>query len=134
MSENQYPLGNQKNIHIKNAGNRPLDELNMDALIEGELSADDLAIHADTLMAQAEISRRAGYPLLAENLTRAAELTRVPNQVLLELYETLRPGRSEYSEMIDFAHQLENKYAAHACARLFREAAKAYKDHGLLRV
>ena len=42
---------------------------------------------------QAGIARAAGRDRLALNLERAAELVAVPQDVILETYEMLRPGR-----------------------------------------
>ena len=64
---------------------------------------------------------------------RAAELTAVPNEELLRMYETLRPGRASYDEMIAMAERLEGAYAAVQNARLVREAAQVYLTRGLAR-
>jgi propanediol dehydratase small subunit len=70
---------------------------------------------------------------LAENLERAAELTRVPNAEVLRLYERLRPGRAPRAELLELAETLETKYQAPACGRLLREAAEVYEGRGMLR-
>jgi propanediol dehydratase small subunit len=102
-----------------------------------EHAADELAadtqISAETLRAQASIARQAGYTQLAENLARAAELTSVPNDDVLQMYDLLRPGRASYAAMIALAEQLEHVYLAPLCAALVREAAAIYQQRGLLR-
>lgn len=55
---------------------------------------------------QAGAAETAGYRQLAENLRRAAELTRISNQEVLDLYDALRPGRTSYSQLIGLANHL----------------------------
>jgi propanediol dehydratase small subunit len=95
-------------------------------------SPEALRIHPETLLAQAEAARQAGYDRLAANLTRAAELARVPNDVLLKMYEALRPGRSTYGQLLALAAHLEQEYAADHTAVFVREAAEAYRQRSLL--
>ncbi|MGB9606191.1 MAG: diol dehydratase small subunit, partial [Bryobacteraceae bacterium] len=79
---------------------------------------------------QAEIARTAGRRQLAENLERAAELTRVPEEEILRIYEALRPGRATRGELEALAAALERDYQAHRTAELIREAAEAAPDEG----
>jgi propanediol dehydratase small subunit len=118
---------------LKAASGRPLGEVTLEALAAGELSIADTQISAEALRAQAEVARRAGYPQLAENLTRAAELTAVPNAEVLKMYDMLRPGRASHAELLALAVSLEAAYAAPACAALVREAAEVYRRRGLAR-
>ena len=99
----------------------------------GELGEADLQVGAATLRTQAEIARAAGYAELASNLLRAAELSAVPNQELLRMYEMLRPGRSTYQELVDLADKLASSYRAAETAHFVREAADAYKSRRLLK-
>jgi propanediol dehydratase small subunit len=133
MKMNHYPLRVHHADTVRSAGNHTLDEIQIDNINREVLSPKDLNIHADTLLAQANISRQAGFTRLSENLTRAAELTQLSNQELLQLYDRLRPGRSSYAELIGLANLLEEKYHAVFCAQLFREAAEIYKVRKLFR-
>lgn len=96
------------------------------------LSPDDLRIQAETLQEQARIAREAGFTQLAANLERAAELTRVPNDILLKMYEALRPRRSTYDQLMQIAALLEKTYDAPITAAFVKEAAEAYKTRNLL--
>ncbi|MCB0158936.1 MAG: diol dehydratase small subunit [Caldilineaceae bacterium] len=125
----QYPLGDDDGL--PSASGKTAGEIGPEALAAGALGMDDLQIDAATLRAQAEIARMAGYPQLAQNLTRAAELTAVPNATLLTMYETLRPGRATHAELLALAETLEAKYAASVTAALVREAAEQYRRRGL---
>lgn len=128
-----YPLGEHEQQSIHSAGERPFEAVNLSSLMSGHLSPQDLRIHADTLLAQADIARQAGFGKLAENLSRAAELTRIPDSLLLAMYEALRPGRSTGEQLSQLAEQLEDKFAAPRCAEFVRQAEDNYRRRGLLR-
>ena len=127
-----YPLGETAAGTLRAASGRPLAQIDAAALAGGELSADDLRIHAETLRSQAAIAARAGYPQLAANLRRAAELSAVPNEEVLRMYEMLRPGRATYQVLRDVAERLESTYAAFETAAFVREAAEVYRERGLV--
>ena len=128
-----YPLIEHTAEELQAASGRPLTEITLEAAAAGELSAADLRIKAETLRAQAQIAREAGFGQLAANLTRAAELTAVPNEEMLQMYEMLRPGRSTFEALVALAETLETKYNAPENGRLVREAAAVYQTRGLLK-
>ena len=128
-----YPLFANVPGQLRTASGRPLSEITAEAAARGELTMADLQISAETLRAQAEVARQGGYPGLAENLTRAAELTAVPNAEMLRMYNQLRPGRATAADLEALAAALEAQYHAPECARLVREAAAVYQARGLLR-
>jgi propanediol dehydratase small subunit len=128
-----YPLMEYAADTLQTAQGLRLSEITLEAAAANNLSAADLQTNAETLRAQAEIARRAGYGQLAANFSRAAELTVVPNEELLQMYEILRPGRATFDELIALAETLENKYDALENARFVREAASVYQVRGLLR-
>jgi propanediol dehydratase small subunit len=111
---------------------RPLEELTLEAAVRGDLSPADLRVHPDTLRRQAEVAEAHGNPQLGENLRRAAELTALPDDEVLAIYEALRPGRSTAAGLADVAARLEAA-GAPLCASLVREAAEVYARRGLLR-
>jgi propanediol dehydratase small subunit len=127
----KYPFGEHEREHLKAASGRAFNDLTLEQL--DELSADDISIHADTLRAQAEVARRAGYTQLAGNLLRAAELTTVPKDELLKIYNLLRPDRASYEELMRLAEWFESEHHAVENARFVREAAAVYRQRGLLR-
>jgi propanediol dehydratase small subunit len=122
-----YPLMQSSAETLRAASGRPLADVT-----DGQsLSMADLQISAETLRAQAQVARTAGYPRLAENLTRAAELTAVPNDEVLRMYNLLRPGRATHAELLVLADMLEGSYGAVECGRLVREAAAVYQTRQL---
>ena len=126
-----YPLGEHERERIVSRTGRPLGELTLENVREGQVDAGDLTIHPDTLRAQAAIAEEAGFPQLAANLRRAAELATVPNERVFAIYEALRPYRVTYEQLRALADELEREYAAPENARFIREAAEVYKARGL---
>jgi propanediol dehydratase small subunit len=116
---------------LKAASGRSAEDITLERLAAGELADDDLRITPEALRAQAEIAQGAGFPQLAGNLRPAAELTAVPNAELLRMYETLRPGRATFEQMIALADRLAHDYQAPQTAAFVREAAEVYQKRGL---
>ena len=114
---------------------RSLDvsEITLDNVRLGKLSAEDLAIRRDTLLAQAQRAEEEGYPQLARNFRRAAELTALPNDVLLGAYEKLRPYRASYFELLSLSQEIAARYDAPETGNYIREAAEVYRAKGLLK-
>ena len=110
---------------------RTLDTLTLEAVLAGDLTAQDFRISAGTLRRQATAAEAAGYRQLAANLRRAAELTRLSNQEVLEIYDALRPGRASYDQLIGLAHRLEADLDAPLTAALVREAAEIYRQRSI---
>lgn len=128
-NQQRYPLRDHAG-DLRARSGRALDEITDGAAAE-TLHSDDLQISAETLREQAAIAIAAGYPQLGANLTRAAELTAVPNAEVLRMYELLRPGRGSYHALTALADELEERYGAPTSAALVREAAAAYQLRGL---
>lgn len=129
----RYPLMDSAADSLTAASGRKLSTVSLEAAAAGEVHADDLQISASTLRAQAALAEQGGYSALAQNLLRAAELTAVPNQELLRMYEIMRPGRSTYSELTQMADRLKNEYHAPITAAFVREAAEVYRSRNLVR-
>jgi len=128
-----YPLAESVPDKIVSASGLGLSEVSLENVLSGSIATSDLTISRATLMLQADIAQAAGYPQLAENLTRAAELVAVPIDELLRIYDALRPRRSSLEELHTLADQLEQQFGARRTAIMIREAAGAYADSGLLR-
>lgn len=111
---------------------RPIDDITVDAAQAGQLELDDIRISRESLVRQAEVAESAGSAQLGANLRRAAELTALPADRVLEIYEALRPGRSSADELAEIAEELDAVDAV-TCAQLVREAAAVHARRGLLR-
>jgi propanediol dehydratase small subunit len=104
----------------------------MDAVVSGQLSADDLRIAPETLQLQAQLADAANRPQLANNFRRAAELTAIPDAEVLEIYNKLRPRASTKQELLAIAERLEGHYNAPVSGALVRESAEVYERRDLL--
>jgi propanediol dehydratase small subunit len=117
---------------VRALSGRPVSGLTLDAVRAGELSQADLRIHPETLERQAAIAHAHGNPQLAANLRRAAELTSLPDDEVLSVYEALRPGRSTVAELTTLASSLASR-GLPLNAALVAEAAEVYARRGLAR-
>ncbi len=128
----RYPLGEFEREKILSRTGKRLDDITLEAVLKGDVSAEDIKISEDMLKAQGEVAREAGNAPMDENFKRAAELTRVPDEIILKMYDKLRPNRSSKLELVVMAKELLETYRAPACARLVMEAADIYEKRGIL--
>ena len=127
-----YPVGEKHPELVKSRNGHALVDLTLDNLLAGQVDSTDFGITADGLRLQAEIAGRAGRPNLAQNLRRGAELVEIPDAVLLDIYELLRPGRAQSAdELRAAANQLRDTYGAKETASLIEEAALVYERRGI---
>jgi propanediol dehydratase small subunit len=115
---------------IRALSGKPVESLTVEAIRAGEIGVADLRIHPDTLERQALVAEEHGNPQLAENLRRAAELTGLPDDEVLAIYEALRPGRSTAAQLTELAGSLAAR-GLPRCAALVAEAADVYARRGL---
>ena len=115
---------------IRALSGKPVDGLTVEAVRAGEVGVADLRIHPETLECQAVVAEQHGNPQLADNLRRAAELTRLPDDEVLAVYEALRPGRSTPAQLTELAASLAARGLSR-CAALLTEAADVYARRGL---
>ncbi len=127
-----YPLAEKRPELVKGHGGKPLDAITLDAVVAGDVTLGDLRITPDALRRQAEISRDAGRATLAANFERAAELTDVPQDFIMAVYELLRPGRAkDKAPLLEAARTLRETYKAERMAAFVEEAAAVYERRGL---
>ena len=131
--EQDYPLSEKRRDLIITSKDRSIDDITLDAVMEGEIEADEIRVTPEILEYQAQIAESIGRPQLAANMRRAAELTAVPDDRILEIYNTLRPDRATKDELLEIADELENEYDAQINAELIREAADVYETRGRLK-
>lgn len=122
-----YPLSEKRPDRLTTPTGASWKDIDLQSVLDGTLGMSDLRIAPETLELQAQIAESAGRSQLAENLRRAAELVKVPEEKILEVYQALRPGRSTPGELESLADELESQYRAGRCARFLREAARAYQ-------
>ena len=132
MSEQQVPAQepSARAASGRALSGRPIAEITLEAVRAGEVGLADLRMHPDTLERQAVVAQRHGNPQLAANLRRAAELTALPDEEVMAIYEALRPGRSSAAELTALAASLDAR-GLPRCAALIAEAAAVYARLGL---
>ncbi|WP_461243217.1 diol dehydratase small subunit [Secundilactobacillus muriivasis] len=128
-----YPLYQKHPELIKTPTGKNVDEITMSNVVNGNITPKDMRITPDTLRLQGQIAANAGRPAIQRNFERAAELTGIPDDRVLELYEELRPFRSTKQGLLDTAAELKNKYNAPICAGWFEEAATNYEKNKKLK-
>ncbi|MGI6677713.1 MAG: diol dehydratase small subunit [Dehalobacterium sp.] len=132
LTAKDFPLTEKRRDLIKSRTGKKIDDLTLDAVMKGEVTFKDFAIDPQVLEYQAQIAESMGRNQIAENLRRSMELTTVPDEEVLSLYNALRPYRSTKDDLLSYADHLEKTYQAAQCAQLFREAAEIYEKRGML--
>ncbi len=132
-AKKDFPLGAKRPDLVKSASGLLVEDIVMEKVVNKEIGFDDIKIRAETLEYQAQISESSGRPILASNFRRAAEMTRIPDERVLEMYNSLRPYRCTKQELMDMANDLETTYQAKICAAFVREAAGVYEQRGRLK-
>jgi propanediol dehydratase small subunit len=126
-----YPLSTERPELLRTRTGKPLTDITIATMRDGGLTNEDLRIHPQTLLLQAQIAQDAGRRELAGNLRRAAELaTFDDDDKVLEFYDAMRPSRARRDQLTKIAAELDEKDAP-LCAQLVREAIEVYEERGL---
>lgn len=128
----QYPLGVHHKDTIASKTGKKLTDITLEEVLKGHVSSDDIKISKDTLKAQGQVAAENGNAPMEKNFERAAELVDVPDDVILKMYDKLRPNRSTKKELVEIARELADTYHAYNCAKLVLEAAEVYEKRGIL--
>ncbi len=132
-SQADYPISETHEGSIAGPRGVMLDKITLDAVSAGEIEIEDLRISREALLAQADIARAAGRNTLALNFERGAELIDVPQDIIMQTYELLRPGRANtQSELLAQAKLLREEFGAANIADFIERAAEIYRQRGLL--
>src|SRR5690606_22015631 len=127
-----YPLAEKRPETVRSARGKNLNDLTLAGIEAGSVALEDLRITPQALRDQAAIATDAGRPTLGRNFERAAELVDVPQDVVLRVYELLRPGRARAkAELVAAAKLLRDTYKAERMAAFVEEAAEIYERRGL---
>lgn len=127
-----YPLAETQPDAVAGPRGKTFSDVTLEAVLAGDVTMEDLCITPSALNAQAEIARDAGRPTLARNFERAAELVNVPQEIIMQVYELLRPGRARTNqELLEGARLLRERYDAPLMADFVEEAAEVYEARGL---
>ena len=127
----RYPLGEHEKDRIYSKTGKKLTEITLDEITKGRISSEDIKISKEMLKAQGQVAKENGNDPMEKNFERAAELVDVPDDVILKMYDKLRPNRSTKLELVMMAKELVEKYMQKNCARLVMEAAEVYEKRGI---
>ena len=128
----RYPLGENEKDKITSKTGKKLTDITLDEILKDHVEPDDIKISKEMLRAQGQVAKDAGNDPMEKNFERAAELVDVPDDVILKMYDKLRPNRSTKLELVMMAKELLEKYNAKNCAKLVMEAAEVYEKRGIL--
>ncbi|CDQ46466.1 MULTISPECIES: diol dehydratase small subunit [Mycolicibacterium] len=127
-----YPLSVHRSDLLFTPTGKPFDAVTMDAVIAGDIEAADLRITPEALRLQAQIAEKAGRTQIGANMRRAAEMTAISDERVLQIYNALRPNASTKAELDAIADELLDTYNAEHLATLVREAAEVYERRDIL--
>ena len=127
-----YPLGQNEADTITSKTGKKLSDITLDEVKRGNVQAEDIKISPEMLKRQGQGAKEADNPQMEANFQRASELANVPDEVILNMYNKLRPNRSTKTELVLMAQELLEKYSAPHCAKLVLEAAEIYEKRGIL--
>ncbi len=128
-----YPLGEKSIDKLKTPTGKSINDVTLEAVLSGQIGAEDVRITPETLEMQAQVAESVGRTAFATNLRRAAEMIAVPDERILQMYDALRPYRSTKAELLAIADELEQKYNAKITSNLVREAAVVGEARGRLK-
>lgn len=128
----KYPLGENERESIRSKTGKKLSDITLGEVLKGHIAPDDIEISPEQLREQGKVAKAADSAPMEKNFERAAELTNVPDNVILTMYNKLRPNRSTKEELLAMAKELLETYKAPNCAKLVLEAAEIYEKRGIL--
>lgn len=128
-----YPLASQRPDLVKTVSGLDFTEISLENVSSGKILPQEIRISPETLEYQARIAEDQGRFQLATNFRRAAELTRVPDEEVLKIYNALRPHHATKEDLLAIAKDIVKKYKAKITAQFIREAIKVYERRGLLK-
>ncbi len=128
----RYPLGLHEADTITSKTGKKLSQITLEEVKRGNVTSEDIKISTEMLKRQGQVAAEADNPQMAANFERASELVDVPDAVILDMYNKLRPHRSTKRELAEMARELLEKYHAPHCAKLVLEAAEIYEKRGIL--
>ena len=128
-----YPLAPKRPELVKTVSGLNFSEITLGNVVSEKIHPGEIRISPETLEFQARIAEVHGRVQLATNFRRAAELTRVPDEEVLRIYNALRPHQATRDDLFAIAKNLEKNYEAKINAQFIREAVKIYEKRDLLK-
>ena len=129
----RYPLGLHEADTITSKTGKKLSQITLEEVKRGNVTSEDIKISTEMLKRQGQVAAEADNPQMAANFERASELVDVPDAVILEMYNKLRPNRSTKRELAEMARELLEKYHAPHCAKLVMRKEESFFETGCRR-
>lgn len=128
-----YPFSKKRPELIRTPTDKSLKDITLEGILNDKITPEDIRIAPETLELQAKVAEEVGRNEFASNLRRAAELVSIPDDKILEIYNSLRPNRSTKEELLEIADELKNKYNAEVNSDFIKEAIEIYEKRDMLR-
>lgn len=132
-AKDDYPLYDKHFDDIRTATGKALNEFTLDAILDGAITPEDCRISAETLEKHAQIEESAGNFQIAAELRRSAEMTRIPDERIMEIYNALRPRMSNKDKLLEIIKELKTQYDAPGCAEFIEDAIKVYEKRNMFK-
>jgi len=133
ITKEDYPLYSKHPELVHSPSGKQLKDITLDNVLNDKIKSNDLRITPDTLRLQGEVANDAGRDAVQRNFQRASELTSIPDDRLLEMYNALRPYRSSKEELLAISAELKDKYHAPVNSGWFAQAADFYESRKKLK-
>ena len=105
----RYPLAEHEKDSIASKTGKKFTDITLDEVMKDHIAPDDIKISQEILKAQGQVALEADNRPMEKNFERAAELVDVPDDVILKMYDKLRPNRSTKLELVMMAQELLEK-------------------------
>ena len=115
-AKEDYPLYEHHYDDIRTATGKSLNDFTLEAIQKGEIQPEDC-----------------GNFQIAAELRRSAEMTRIPDSRIMEIYNSLRPRMSEKKKLKEIAEELKTKYDAPQCAAFIEDAIHVYEKRNMFK-
>lgn len=132
-AQEDYPLYEKHYEDIRTATGKGLKDFTLDAILNGEIQPEDCRISAETLERHAQLEESVGNFQIAAELRRSAEMTRIPDNRIMEIYNALRPRMSNKETLKEIIEELKTNYNAPQCAAFIEDAIKVYEKRNMFR-
>lgn len=132
-AKTDYPLYEKHPQLIKTATGKSISEISIEAIMAGNIDAGDCRISYDTLEYHAQIEDDLGNTQMAETLRRSAEMTKIPDERIMEIYNALRPRVSTRDDLEAIVEELESEYGAVVNAQFIKEAIEVYEKRRMFK-
>ena len=132
-AKEDYPLYEHHYDDIRTATGKSLNDFTLEAIQKSEIQPEDCRISAEILERHAQIEESVGNFQIAAELRRSAEMTRIPDSRIMEIYNSLRPRMSEKKKLKEIAEELKTKYDAPQCAAFIEDAIHVYEKRNMFK-